>query len=121
MNKTDKKKRVLVVDDHRQVLTFIQLDLKLRGYNVMTATSGEEALEKIKREKPDIILLDILMPGMSGLDVLDALRPYSKVPVIAFSASPENQAQAIRSGANLFINKPFDPDEMAKKIGELVG
>ncbi len=120
MNKDEKKKRVLIVDDHPKVLAFIQMDLKLRGYNVITASSGEEALKKIKTEKPDIILLDILMPGMSGLDVLEAVRPSSKVPVIAFSASPENQGPAIRAGANFFINKPFDPDEMAKKIGELV-
>lgn len=121
MNSNGNKKRVLIVDDHPQVLAFIQIDLKLRGYDVISASSGEEALKKIKTEKPDVILLDILMPGMSGFDVLQTLRPSNKVPVIAFSASPENQAPAMHAGANLFIAKPFDPDEVAKKIGELVG
>lgn len=114
------KKRILVVDDHPKVLAFIEIDLKLRGFNVVTATSGEEAIKKFKSEKPDIILLDILMPGMNGFEVLEALRPSTNVPVIAFSASPENQEPAIRAGANMFIHKPFDPDDMAKKIGQLV-
>jgi CheY-like chemotaxis protein len=115
------KKCILVVDDHPKVLAFIAIDLKLRGFSVSTATSGEEALKKMDSEKPDIILLDILMPGMSGFDVLEKLREYSQIPVIAFSASPENHEPAIRAGANIFIHKPFDPDDMARKIGELVG
>jgi DNA-binding response OmpR family regulator len=121
MNNHDNKKRILVVDDHPRVLAFVAIDLKLRGFDVITATSGEEALRKTKTEKPDIILLDILMPGMSGFEVLEKLRPGTDTPVIAFSASPENQDPAIRAGANMFIHKPFDPDEMARKIGELVG
>lgn len=115
------KKRILVVDDHPKVLAFIEIDLKLRGFDVITAASGEEALKKIETEHPDVILLDILMPGMSGLEVLEKLRCSDSTPVIAFSASPENQDPAISAGANLFIHKPFDPDDMAKKIGQLVG
>ena len=120
MNENNKK-RILVVDDHPKVLAFIAIDLELRGFGVSTATSGEEALKKVDSENPDIILLDILMPGMSGFEVLQKLRPSTDIPVIAFSASPENQEPAIRAGANMFIHKPFDPDDMAKKIGELVG
>ncbi len=121
MNNGKNKKRILVVDDHPKVLAFVEIDLKLRGFDVITATSGEEALRKAMSEHPDIILLDILMPGMSGFEVLEALRKKTDTPVIAFSASPENQDPAIRAGANMFIHKPFDPDEMARKIGELVG
>jgi CheY-like chemotaxis protein len=103
MNIAENKKRILVVDDHPKVLAFIKIDLKLRGFNVICASSGEEALNLVKSENPDIILLDILMPGMSGFEVLQALRQSTNIPVIAFSASPENQEPAMRAGANMFI------------------
>lgn len=105
-----------MVDDHPQVLKFIEIDLKLRGFEVFRADSGEKALELIHSQKPDIMLLDILMPGMSGIDVLKTLRGFSGMPVIAFSANPENREPAMQAGADHFIFKPFDPDEMEKFI-----
>jgi two-component system KDP operon response regulator KdpE len=114
------KKRILVVDDHPKVLAFINVDLRLRGFDVITAASGEQALELVKSARPDIMLLDILMPGMNGFGVLKELRKFTKMPVIAFSASPENRDPAMRAGANQFIPKPFDPDDMAKKIEALL-
>lgn len=114
------KKRILVVDDQPGVRTFVQIDLRLRGFDVLTAGSGEEALRIIRAEEPDVMLLDILMPGMSGLDVLEKLRAFSFMPVIAFSASPENKTPAIKAGATQFMHKPFDLDEMATKIAELL-
>jgi DNA-binding response OmpR family regulator len=116
----DNKKRILVVDDQPGVRTFIQIDLRLRGFDVLTAGSGEEALRIIHAEKPDIMLLDILMPGMSGFDVLEKLRAFSVMPVIAFSASPENKTPAMRAGASQFMHKPFDPDEMARIVESLL-
>jgi DNA-binding response OmpR family regulator len=115
------KIRILVVDDQPRVLAFIKIDLKLRGFSVSCAGSGEEALKKAREETPDIMLLDILMPGMSGFDVLKELRKFTQIPVIAFSASPENRELSIRAGATQFLNKPFDPDDMALKIEELAG
>jgi two-component system KDP operon response regulator KdpE len=116
----EKKKRILVVDDQPKVLAFITIDLKLRGFDVICAGSGEQALEMIHEGKPDIMLLDILMPGMSGIDVLKKLRLFTKMPVIAFSASPENRVPAISAGANDFIHKPFDADDMMKTIKALL-
>jgi two-component system KDP operon response regulator KdpE len=120
MARAEKKKRVLVVDDHPKVLKFIEIDLKLRGFDVLCATSGKEALELVGAEKPDIVLLDMIMPGIDGFGVLKQLRSFSKMPVIAFSASPANQDEALRLGANDFVHKPFDPDEMARKIKSLL-
>ena len=114
------KRRVLVVDDQPQVLKFIEIDLKLRGFEVVGATSGNEALELTKTVKPDIILLDMIMPGKNGFEILKELQTFTDLPVIAFSASPENQDEALRCGASDFVHKPFDPDDMARRIWALL-
>ena len=116
-----KQKCVLVVDDQPKVLRFIEIDLKLRGFEVITTTSGEKALELVKTAEPDIMLLDIIMPGIDGIEVLRQLRTFSELPVIAFSASPVNQNDAIRNGANGYMKKPFQPEDMAAKINSLLG
>jgi DNA-binding response OmpR family regulator len=116
MSETKKKTRVLVVDDHPGVLKFIEIDLKLRGFEVFSALSGKEALALVKSAGPDIVLLDMIMPAMNGFDTLKELRTFSGLPVIAFSASPGNQEEALRLGANDFVHKPFNPDDMARKI-----
>jgi DNA-binding response OmpR family regulator len=121
MNTDGKKQCVLVVDDQSKVLRFIEIDLKVRGFEVITTTSGSQALELVKSREPDIMLLDIIMPGMNGLEVLDKLRDFTQLPVIAFSASPENYHDAMRLGANDFVTKPFQPDEMANKIKSFLG
>ncbi|HEY79034.1 MAG TPA: response regulator [Dehalococcoidia bacterium] len=121
MNDIEKKKLVLVVDDNPRVLRFIEIDLKLRRFEVVTTTSGEEALELVKSKKPDIMLLDIIMPGMDGFEVLRQLRAFSQLPVIAFSASHGNHDDALRLGANAFITKPFHPDAMVRRIEALLG
>jgi two-component system KDP operon response regulator KdpE len=116
MMEAEKKKRVLVIDDQPKVIKFIEIDLKLRGFDVICGYCGKEALELVSSAKPDVLLLDMIMPGMDGLEVLKELRTFTKLPVIAFSASPGNQEPAMLAGANDFMNKPFDPDEMARRI-----
>ena len=116
MDYTEKKPLVLVVDDHRHVLKFIEINLKLHGFGVITTTSGEEALAIIEAEKPDIMLLDIVMPLIDGFEVLRRLRLINKLPVIAFSASISNYAKAMKLGANAFMSKPFNINEMTGKI-----
>jgi DNA-binding response OmpR family regulator len=113
---TSKKPSVLVVDDHPRVLRFIEISLKLHGFEVRTADCGENALALLKTNRPDIMLLDIIMPGISGLEVLSQTRSFTRMPVIAFSASSDNHFDAIRLGANDFLTKPFEPDEMVRKI-----
>ncbi len=115
-----KKQCVLVVDDHPKVLRFIEIDLKLNGYDVITTGSGEEALELVKSTGPDIMLLDIIMPGMDGFEVLKKLRGFTQLPVIAFSASATNYHDAMLLGASDFITKPFEPDEMVRRIVALL-
>lgn len=111
---------VLVVDDDVKILRFLRTNLTLAGYKVVTATSGEEALRLQESEKPDIMLLDILMPVMDGLEVLRRLRAVSELPVIAFSAHASMAEEALRLGANDFLAKPFRPDELVKRVKTLL-
>ena len=120
LDNTVKKPCVLVVDDQPKVLRFIEIDLKVRGFQVITTTSGEEALKLVKSAQPDIVLLDILMPGTDGFEVLKNLRTFTQLPVIAFSASPDNYYESMRLGANYFITKPFQSDDMVRRIKTLL-
>ena len=116
MNEKIKRQLVLVVDDQRKVLRFIEIDLKLRGFEVVTTTSGQKALELVKSIKPDIMLLDIIMPEMDGFEVLRKLRTFTQLPVITFSASTVNYNEAMRLGASDFISKPFSINELTSRI-----
>jgi len=120
MNQEGKKLRVLVVDDQRKVLRFLEIDLRFHGFEVITTTSGKEALELVESINPDIMLLDIVMPGMDGFEVLNQLRAFSQVPVIAFSASITNHDEAMQLGANAFISKPFKVEAMLDSINQLL-
>ena len=112
-------KRVLVVDDERGILNFVRLKLVMVGYDVLTTTSGEEALTMAASEMPDIVLLDILMVPMSGLEVLDRLRKFSEVPVIVFTGNGKVADIALELGATSYLPKPFDPDVLVSKIEEV--
>lgn len=119
-DKAEKQQCILVVDDHPKVLRFIEIDLRLRGFKVIITTSGETALELVKSAKPDVMLLDMIMPGIDGIEVLRRLRAFTQLPVIAFSASPGSYDDAMLLGANDFVTKPFQPDEMALRIRALL-
>ncbi|MBI4283948.1 MAG: response regulator [Chloroflexi bacterium] len=110
------KKRVLVVDDEPGIGNVLRIKLGLSGYDVITTTSGAEAIELIRSQKPDIVLLDIIMPDVDGLAVLEQVRPFSSVPIIAFSARREATESALKIGATDSIAKPFDPDQLVRKI-----
>jgi len=113
-------KHILVVDDEPGVLRFVKTNLSLSGFQVTTSMSGEEALQIAETQNPDIILLDILMTPMTGFDVLMKLREFSMVPVIVFTARNDIANLARREGANDFIAKPFKPEELLRKINELL-
>ena len=116
----DKKKRVLAVDDEPGILQFLRISLTHAGYDVITTGDGEEALKLAKSENPDIMLVDIVMVPLSGFDVLENLRTFSKVPVIVFTAKSFIAGKAMEMGATDFIAKPFHPDELIKKIEDIL-
>jgi len=110
------KKRVLLVDDDDKILRFLALKLKLFGYDLFTASNGKEALDLLGTAKPDIVVLDILMPVMDGFEMLEKLRSFSKLPVIVLSAKGDNADHALELGANDFMSKPFKPEDLVERI-----
>jgi len=109
-------KVVLLVEDEQRILRFMNIALRAAGYRVITATTGEQALELVQSEKPDMMLLDIFLPGMNGLDALRRLRTFSQMPVIVISARDSLGPQALELGANEFIVKPFRPDDLIQRM-----
>ncbi len=117
----ESKLRVLVVDDEPRITRFVRLSLTSQGFEVLVASSGEEGLRLAVAEKPDLMILDIFMPGIDGFGVLQKLRADeehngSHLPVIVFSARASVAEEAMKLGATDFISKPFVPEEMADKI-----
>jgi two-component system KDP operon response regulator KdpE len=113
-----KKYRLLVVDDEIRILKFLTSNLRALGYEVVTASNGLEALEQFHASNPDLILLDVVMPKMNGIDVLKEIRGFSMVPVIFLSAKG-NESERITGldlGADDYIPKPFNPDELVSRI-----
>ena len=112
----DTRKRVLVVDDEPGIGNFLRVKLRLAGYDIITTTSGAEAIDLVRTQQPDVMLLDILMPDVTGMDVLERVRTFSQVPVIVFTGRPDIASFASKLGANDYIAKPFDPDQLVEKI-----
>jgi len=117
------KKKILVVDDEQDLLDFVKLRLEANNYTVITSIDGDEALVIFKKEKPDLVLLDILMPKLDGFKVCQALKndPLTKnIPVIMLTAKdrPDDIKQAKQVGANGYIIKPFDATTLIFDIKE---
>ena len=116
----DGKQRVLLIDDEERIVNFLALKLKVSGYEVVCAAEGEKGLELAKTTEPDIILLDIIMPGIDGLEVLRRLRRFSNMPVIVISAKEHISEDVLELGANGFMSKPFNPDDLISKVKTLL-
>ena len=110
------KQRVLLIDDEDRIVNFLALKLKISGYEVICAGDGEKGLELAKTTDPDIMLLDVIMPGIDGIEVLRRLRQFSDMPVIVLSAKERIYEEVIALGANGFMSKPFNPDDLLAKI-----
>lgn len=110
--------KVLVVDDEKLIVKGIQLSLKQDDYMVDTAYDGEEALEKVKKNPYDLILLDIMLPKLSGLEVCQQIREFSDVPIIMLTAKSEDMDKilGLEYGADDYITKPFNILEMKARI-----
>jgi len=108
----------MAVDDDRGMLTLLRRLLRLEGYRVATARDGRLALALLDECRPDLILLDIMMPGLDGFQVLDLLRQCSDVPVIMLTAKCEAEYvhQAMVAGADDYVRKPFSTGELIARI-----
>ena len=109
---------ILVVDDEARMVRFIQLNLEHDGFRVITAYDGREALEQVRSQLPNLILLDVMMPDLDGFDVLERIREQSAVPVIMLTAKGEedDRVRGLELGADDYVTKPFSPRELVSRV-----
>lgn len=112
------KPRVLVVDDEPQLLRALRINLSVRGYDVATAATGAEALKSAAEHRPDVIVLDLGLPDMDGVEVLGGLRGWLSAPVIVLSARTDSadKVEALDAGADDYVTKPFGMDEFLARL-----
>lgn len=118
--------KILIAEDERDILDLIAFTLRYNGYEVITATNGEAALDLTLKERPDLVLLDIRMPRMSGYEVCQALKndeDARDIPIVFLSAKgQESEVDAgIAAGAIAYIHKPFAPNELVTRVSEFIG
>ena len=117
--------RILIVDDEAELLDMLKIRLETSGYDIITAKDGQEGLDKAKEEKPDLMILDLMLPKMDGYKVCGLLKNdtrYSKMPIIIFTARAQDSdvkmGEEVRADA--YITKPFEPNVLLGKIKELL-
>ena len=120
------KGKILVVDDEIYIVHILDFSLGMEGYEVITALDGEQALEKARAEKPDLIVLDIMMPKLDGYETCKMLKGEDgtrEIPVILLSAKGRNVDQKIgfEVGADDYITKPFSPRKLVERINAILG
>jgi two-component system KDP operon response regulator KdpE len=110
--------RVLVVDDEPQILRALRINLAARQYDVETASTGREALRAVRDEHPDLVVLDLGLPDLDGVQVITQLRTWTKVPIIVLSGRMDSQDKvaALDAGADDYVTKPFSVDELLARV-----
>ena len=116
---------ILIVDDEESILRFLEYSFAAQGYRVTRATSGLDGIAKAKSENPDLIILDVMMPDISGLEVCDHLRADAKtrfMPIIMLSAAGQvdDRVSGLRSGADDYVTKPANMDELMARVTALL-
>jgi two-component system KDP operon response regulator KdpE len=112
------KTRVLVVDDEMSYIRAVEINLEARGYQVLSAQDGQTAIDVVANEEPDIVLLDLRMPGMDGFEVCRRIRDFTMVPVIMLTALAEDadKVRGLDTGADDYITKPFSAEELVARV-----
>jgi DNA-binding response OmpR family regulator len=119
-------KKILIVDDEPHIVKMVELRLKAHGYNVVAAYDGQEGLDKVKQEKPDLIILDLMLPKLDGYKVCDTLKADEEckdIPIVMLTASAEleNVKSGLQKGADSYLTKPFKPETLLGIIEGLLG
>ncbi|HEX7167970.1 MAG TPA: response regulator transcription factor [Acidimicrobiales bacterium] len=114
--------KILVVEDEGEIRDLVAFTLEVEGYEVLTAANAMEAFERVAKDSPDLVILDVMMPAISGLEVLEDLRQRSEVGILILSAlgSEENRVRGLRLGADDYMVKPFSPRELAARVQALL-
>jgi len=120
------KKKILIVEDETEMVEMLKIRLEANDYDVISAFDGVAGLAAAKKEKPDIIILDLMLPKMDGYKVCGLLKAdtrYKKIPIIMFTAKAQDTDMALgrEVGAEAYITKPFEPAVLLGKIKELIG
>ncbi len=112
------KRLIMVVDDEAAIVRLVRATLQADGHTVLTASRGEEALDLLNEQRPDLIVLDLMMPGIDGFETLRRIRSESQVPVIMLTAraADADKLKGLSGGADDYITKPFNPDELAARV-----
>jgi DNA-binding response OmpR family regulator len=120
--KAAEQKLILAVDDEPKMTRFIRMNLELEGYRVSEAINGLEALDKVRDELPDLVLLDVMMPDLDGFETLERIRQISNVPVIMLTVKgeEEDKVHGLELGADDYVTKPFSPRELSSRIKALL-
>jgi two-component system KDP operon response regulator KdpE len=110
--------RILIVDDEPNIVATVSPLLRARGYDVYSATSGRAGLEAVDRDKPDLVVLDLGLPDVDGIDVCRTMRQVSNVPIVVLSArgAEGDKVAALDAGADDYVTKPFGPEELLARI-----
>ena len=115
------EKKILIVEDEESLRLLYEEELKAEGYEVITAGNGREAIQKLEEEKPDLIILDIVMPVMDGLEALGRIvGKERKIPIILNTSYPGYRQDFISWAADAYVTKSTDLDELKKKVKELL-
>ena len=119
-------KKIMVVDDEPYIARVIKFKLEQEGYTVISANDGVTGLEKIREEKPDMVLLDVMMPGMSGYEVCQKIKGDAElagIPVVILTAKGQerDREQGFSMGASDYITKPFSPNRLLELVKSIVG
>ena len=116
------KTKILLVDDDPNIRQLVNLYLKKEDYDVVLADRGDTALEKFKSDAPNLILLDLMLPGMDGWQVLREIRKTSNVPIIMLTAKDEtfDKVLGLELGADDYVAKPFEPKELLKAVNDIL-
>jgi two-component system KDP operon response regulator KdpE len=111
-------KLILVVDDEPRMRRFMRMNLDLEGYRVIEASNGMEAIDRVREDLPDLVLLDVMMPEMDGFEALRFIRKTSSVPIIMLTVKgeEEDRVRGLELGADDYVTKPFSPRELASRI-----
>ncbi len=120
----DNKRRLLIVDDEPDLADMIKFRLESNGYEILLANDGQQALEVARKERPDLIILDLMLPKMDGYKVCGLLKKdarYANIPIIIFTAKAQEEDKKLSQevGANAYLSKPFEPKILLEKIREL--
>ncbi|MCC6314080.1 MAG: response regulator transcription factor, partial [Thermomicrobiales bacterium] len=117
-----RKRLILVVDDEPAIVRLVRAELQAAGYAVVVAATGEEALARIEEDRPDLVVLDLMLPGMDGFETLRRIRAGDRIPVLMLTArtGDADKLRGLRNGADDYVTKPFNPEELSARVATVL-